>query len=153
MATPVTLTQALAVSHAPVKLLLVVPSPINDANRLNLSAELAESNAALELIRAPVDIVRLNPPTLGSLRLALATQAFDIVHVAAHAGPAGVELEDDDGTAILINEDQFADLFGGHRKSLLILNGCSTEALADRIGRDAPSPTATCEWAARSMGE
>lgn len=141
MATPATLTEALAASRAPVKLLLVVPAPINDVNRLNLNVELAEINAALEYIRAPVDIFRLNPATLGSLRVALATQAFDIVHIAAHAGAAGLEFEDDDGTAIHVTEDQFAALFANYRESLLILNGCSTEALANRISRDAPNLT------------
>ncbi len=141
MATPATLTEALAVSRAPVRLLLVVPSPINDPRRLNPNVELAEINAAFEHIRAPVDILRLNPPTLDNLRAALATQAFDIVHIAAHAGQAGVELEDDDGTAVHVTDDQLAALFFGYRDSLLVLNGCSTEPLANRIGRDAPGIT------------
>jgi tetratricopeptide (TPR) repeat protein len=141
LATPATLTEAVAMSQAPVRLLLVVPSPINDPNRLSLNAELAEINEALDQVRAPVDIVRLNPPTLGNLRFALATRAFQIVHVAAHAGTAGVELEDEDGTAIQVGDEQFAGLFADGQECLLVLNGCSTEALAHRIGRDAPDVT------------
>ncbi|HEV2371610.1 MAG TPA: tetratricopeptide repeat protein [Streptosporangiaceae bacterium] len=128
-------------SQAPVRLLLVVPSPINDPNRLSLNAELAEINAALDQVRAPVDIVRLYPPTVGNLRLALATRAFQIVHVAAHAGTAGVELEDDDGTAVHLGEDQFAELFADGQECLLVLNGCSTEPLAQRIGQASSNVT------------
>lgn len=141
MAASATLTEALIASRAPVRLLLVVPSPVNDPRRLNPEAELAEINAAFGLTRAPVDIIRLNPPTLDNLRAALATRAFDIVHVAAHAGQAGIEMEDDDGTAVHVSDERFALLFAGYRDSLLVLNGCSTEPLANRIGRDAPGVT------------
>jgi len=129
------------VSRAPVKMLLVIASPINDPRRLNPAIEITEIHTAFEHIRAPVDIVRLNPPTLENLRAALATQAFDIVHIAAHAGQGGVELEDDDGTAALISDGEIAALFAGYRDSLVVLNGCSTEPLANRIGRDAPGIT------------
>jgi tetratricopeptide (TPR) repeat protein len=135
------LTEALAVSRAPVKLLLVIASPINDPRRLNPNIEITEIHTAFEQTRAPVDIMRLNPPTLENLRAALATQAFDIVHIAAHAGQGRIELEDDDGTVAHVTDDELAALFTGYRDSLLVLNGCSTEPLADRIGRDAPGIT------------
>jgi tetratricopeptide (TPR) repeat protein len=85
--------------------------------------------------------MRLNPPTLENLRAALRTKAFDVIHIAAHAGPAGVELEDDDGTAVRITDDQLSALFAGYRETLLVLNGCSTESLAHRITREAPQIT------------
>ncbi|MFG1959513.1 tetratricopeptide repeat protein [Nonomuraea sp. NPDC049028] len=132
MTTPVTLIEALAASTAPIRLLLVTPSPINDPGRLHPETELAHVTAAVEEAGAEVDILRLMPPTIGRLRRALASDKFDIVHVAAHSG-GGIEFEDDDGTAILVGEDEFADAFPNRQQCLLVLNGCSTESLADRL--------------------
>ncbi|MGH3924938.1 MAG: hypothetical protein ACRDTT_19100, partial [Pseudonocardiaceae bacterium] len=135
-----TLTEVLAAGRAPTRLLLVTPSPINAPDRLHPEAELAQINAALEEARVGVDIVRLTPPTVSNLRRALATSQFDVVHVAAHSGH-GVEFEDDDGTAIMISEDEFTELFAGCGTCLLVLNGCSTERLADRLVRASPNIT------------
>ncbi|MER7612078.1 tetratricopeptide repeat protein [Nonomuraea wenchangensis] len=128
------MTEALALSTAPIRLLLVTPSPINDPNRLRPEMELAHLTTALEEAGAEVDIFRLNPPTIGHLRRALARDRFHIVHVAAHAG-GGIEFEDEDGTTIIVGDEEFADALpdNNNHDLLLVLNGCSTEGLADRL--------------------
>jgi hypothetical protein len=140
LTTPVTLSEVLAASSAPIRLLLVTPSPIDDPGRLLPEVELNHVHAALEEAGVAVDIVRLTPPTIGTFKRALASGRFDIVHVAAHSGD-GIELEDDDGTAMTVHEEEFAELFADVPECLLVLNGCSTERLADRLARSGPQVT------------
>ncbi|HEX6470120.1 MAG TPA: hypothetical protein VF069_13565 [Streptosporangiaceae bacterium] len=135
-----TMTEVLAASKAPLRLLLVTPSPVNDPGRLHPEAELAAVNTALEQAGVPIDVVRLNPPTVSNLRRAIVTGKFDIVHIAAHCGD-GIEFEDEEGMAITVSEDDFADLFVTDHGSLVVLNGCSTERLADRLAHAAPETT------------
>lgn len=141
MSTPATLTEALAASGAELRLLLVTPSPVNDPSRLQPEAELREIYGALDQLRASVDIVRLNPPTIDNMAFALATGRFDIVHIACHGNGDGIDLEEEDGTAAQLSAERLIDLFHGHGSCLLVLNGCSTEKIGDRLALAEPEVT------------
>jgi tetratricopeptide (TPR) repeat protein len=140
-AEPVTLFEALAATTPSARILLVVPSPINDPTRLHPETELREIYGALDQLRADVDIVRLDPPTIETLRVALAGDAFDVVHIATHCTVDTLEFEDEDGTAVHISCRELADVVSSGRPRLLVLNGCSTEAIADGIANVAQSVT------------
>ncbi|TYK44588.1 tetratricopeptide repeat protein [Actinomadura decatromicini] len=88
-----------------------------------------------------VDIIALNPPTVGMLRMALATNKFDIVHIAMHATGEHLEFEADNGLMVRLPYDRFARLFRQCSDLLLVLNGCATEKLADSIARSAAGVT------------
>lgn len=136
-----TLTEALAASSGRLRLLLVLPSPIEDPDRLQPEAEIRESYAALDQLRIDVDVIRLSPPTIDNLRLAIASHSFDIIHIASHGHSTGIDFEEVDGTAFRISRPRFAELFRGCEQGVLILNGCSTEPIGDEIARTAPGVT------------
>lgn len=137
---PVTLTEALAFSGGQIRILLVTPSPVNDPTRLQSDAELLEIYGVLDQLRINVDVIRLNPPTLDNLRFALATRKFDVVHIATHGDPSGIDFEELDGRAVRVSIEKLGELFQGC-KCLLILNGCSTEPFGDELARTAPDVT------------
>jgi tetratricopeptide (TPR) repeat protein len=120
---------------------LIVPSPVNDPNRLQPEAELREIYGVLDQLRVDVDLIRLNPPTVDNLRFALATRKFDAVHIATHGDSSGIDLEEIDGSACRINVQHFAELFQNCGRCLLVLNGCSTEPFGDELARVAPDVT------------
>lgn len=141
MAEPVTLTECIEASQADLKILLVIPSPLNDPARLHPEPELREIFAAVDALRVSVDLIRLFPPTLPALRVALASGQFDIMHFAMHGGSEELVFEDNDGIAAHVSYDEFAALFHNSTTIALILNGCSTEPLGDRIALLAPNTT------------
>ncbi|MBO2457377.1 tetratricopeptide repeat protein [Actinomadura violacea] len=137
-----TLTESLAASTARHRILLVTPSPLNDPERLDPRHELEEIYRALDELRVDVEIVALNPPTVGMLRMALAAGGFDVVHIAMHATGEHLEFEAENGLLVRLSYERFARLFRQCPDLLLVLNGCATEELADCIARSAAEVTA-----------
>ncbi|TDD32002.1 tetratricopeptide repeat protein [Actinomadura sp. KC06] len=136
-----TLTESLAASTARYRILLATPSPLNDPERLEPRHELEEIYRALDELRVDVDIIALNPPTVGLLRVALATHKFDIVHIAMHATGEHLEFEAENGLMVRLPYKRFARLFSDCSDMLLVLNGCATEELGDCIARSASAVT------------
>ena len=132
-----TLTECLSESEAEARILLVVPSPLNDPHHLRLQPELEAIYGVLKSLGVSIDIFRLAPPTLSALRVSLASKKFDIVHVAVHARREYLEFEEDDGTATQVDYERFAQCFAHSTARLLILNGCDTELIGDAIARTA----------------
>jgi tetratricopeptide (TPR) repeat protein len=142
MSNPVTLAEALIVSHADVRVLIAAPSPLNDPARLSPEPEIREVFEALDSVRASADVFRLYPATLSELRAAIAFGGFDVVHVATHGGAGALEFEKEDGTATSVPHRDFVDIFTSVEGCLLILNGCDTEGLGDLMVRTVPQLTA-----------
>ena len=93
---------------------------------------------------APWAIIRLNPPTRGTLGDALAAGdpdgAYQVVHFSGHGAPDGLAFEDHLGRTDFVTTDELVSLFSSSSVRLVVLNACQTVAIADRLVNEADIP-------------
>lgn len=114
-----------------VRVLGVVASP-NDLTALDVDAERRRVDRAVEAVRTMgrIDLDWLQPATPGGLRRALRDENYHVVHYVGHSdftddGNGVLFLEDDDGSAVAVDETLFANLLGDQSSlRLVVLNSC-----------------------------
>ncbi len=114
-----------------VRVLGVIASP-SDLTALDVDAERRRVDHAVEAVRAMgrIDLDWLQPATPGGLRRALRDENYHVVHYVGHSdftddGNGVLFLEDDDGSAVAVDETLFANLLGDQGSlRLVVLNSC-----------------------------
>ncbi|OPG07476.1 hypothetical protein B1R27_13305 [Streptomyces sp. GKU 895] len=114
--------------RAPLRVLVALAAP-DDGPPLDLEAEVGRIHEALgSPLRLTDGRVRLlNQGTRTALVEALAEEPFHVVHIACHARPGELILEDEYGNAQPLTATELASaLTGTIPPSLVVLSGCST---------------------------
>ena len=114
-----------------VRVLGVVASP-NDLAPLDVDAERRRVDQAVEGVRAMgrIELDWLQPATPGGLRRALRDETYHVVHYVGHSdftdeGNGVLFLEDENGSAVSVDETLFANLLGDQGSlRLVVLNSC-----------------------------
>lgn len=130
MRAPVTLTECVTQSVG-LKVLLVLPAPLNDPARTSPERELATIFGVFDELRVEATLIRLNPPTAEALTTAISLNSFDVIHIAGHGAVDHLELETDAGLLAAVSYYEFARMLAEHRRCVIVLTGCATEAFAD----------------------
>jgi tetratricopeptide (TPR) repeat protein len=115
------------------RILLVVSSPVDEPERLNVDLEIQEIYRQLLWTRVPAALIRLHPPTWRALQVTLHARPFDIVHFIGHARRDGLQLEREDGSGDWVAAADLAVLFRDTGVKLVVLNNCSSESLGDSL--------------------
>ncbi len=132
----------------PLKILVVVPSPTDEAE-LNTEKEIAViQNALDDAVRlGTVKLDFIEEATLETLRLALRTEKYHVLHYTGHGGWDAEEevgvlvLEKDDGTSDAATVADLQTAFSGASSlRLVVLSGCMTARTSEQ---DAFSGVAT----------
>ncbi|MER5756898.1 tetratricopeptide repeat protein [Streptomyces sp. NPDC002088] len=114
--------------RAPLRVLVVLAAP-DDGPPLDLEAEVGRIHEALgsSLQLADGRVRLLNQGTRTALTEALAEERFHAVHIACHARPGELILEDEYGNAQPVTAAELASaLTGTQLPPLVVLSGCST---------------------------
>ncbi|MCK1409531.1 CHAT domain-containing protein [Bradyrhizobium sp. 76] len=109
------------------RVLIVTGNPRgkNEALRLDKEVSAIRLRVRLGAARDRIHIETLTAATVDSLRLALLSHNYDIIHFAGHADAAGLELVGDDGVHNL-TFDAFGKMLAGQETlKCVVLNACS----------------------------
>ncbi|MBN2304022.1 MAG: AAA family ATPase [Anaerolineae bacterium] len=122
--------------------------PVSPLDRVRAWRELAESviGAAEPGRYAPLALVRLQPPTAIQLGEALAAggpDAFRVVHIVAHSEGELLYLEDNAGHEAWTVADALVRLFAPSAARLVVLQGCFTHEIAQRLIDETPVQAVT----------
>jgi tetratricopeptide (TPR) repeat protein len=110
-------------------LLYVAPAPIDVPATVRAEQEADILVQCAHHSNSHIRLIGVTPCSLDRIR---ATAHADIVHLAAHATPQAVELEDDGGSAEVIGSIEAASALASPGPRLLVLNGCDTLELGHR---------------------
>lgn len=126
------------------RVLLVDSAPIDEKSMFSSTVEVEELLRVLHMVKAPVALIRLYPPTQRHLRLVLESRYFDIVHFIGHAKAEGIQLEREDGASDWVSPNRLGEVFSDTGVKLVVLNSCASEELGDAlVAADIPAVVAT----------
>ena len=129
----------------PLKILAAVAAP-DESKTANVPLDVeAEMQAVLDAVSGvaggPLAQVRiLEVASLAQIRRALERDVFHVLHLSAHGSAQSVELEDEDGTPVLVTAESLmlALKQAGRPVPLIVLSSCSggsaaTQAMAEGL--------------------
>lgn len=127
----------------PLRILVVLANPDGIGAELDLEAEQRRVLLAVEPARREADsyVEFLNEGTLGALSAALERNYFHVLHLACHAGPGIIYLEQEDGSPDPVTAEQLNGVLQQHqRPPLVLLAGCSTALPAELADDSSTGP-------------
>ncbi len=130
---PIDAIEAWSYGENKLRILMVISSPLDETIRLNTKHEIESIYRQLSYSKAPVALIRLNPPTWQCLHTTLHRRHFDIVHFIGYARKDAIQLEKENGSADWVSADHLTDLFRNTGIKLVVINNCSTESLGDSL--------------------
>jgi hypothetical protein len=122
----------------PLKILLVLSDP-EDLPRLDLEGEerLIRDAMVAQVMAGQVEIDTITPATIRNINQALREKPYNVFHFVGHGDFRGdmgtIALENQDGTARLVDDETFSNFFLGNRSlGLAILNACKGAVTSSR---------------------
>ena len=121
---------ARAALAGPLKVLAAVAAPEESKTPnppLDAEAEMAAVLDAVAGITAGGQVRILEVASLDAIRLALAQDAYHVLHLSAHGSPEAVELEDEDGNPVSVGLGALVEALrlAGRVVPLIVLSSCS----------------------------
>jgi len=118
----------------PLRIVVAIAAPeIGGGAVLDYERELRNVLAAVRSARQSAADVRVVPfATPAAIRAELERGPAHVLHVSGHGAPGMLDLEDDDGSALRVTADEFADqaIPPGAMPPVITLSACSTDAAA-----------------------